>query len=235
MELINSIILLILGIAFEVFFIYLIFWLVIEYLLRLVKNDELYYKLYFYIPILRNVVWVFYISFLLLLLIEYQLIFGFIVSCSIIILKWNYLKSFFYGLFFKLQKGNVVGQYIKLKNNAGMVQSLKNTTIDLELSNGDILQYPYHLLINEPISMPILGKLNKVSLLIDVNTENKVDFKNHVKKQILLNPYVVSPNKLRLDFIEDNNGVEKLKVIVYTCQEIYVSRITDYIRSIKFS
>ena len=116
-----------------------------------------------------------------------------------------------------------------------MVQSLKNTTIDLELSNGDILQYPYHLLINEPISMPILGKLNKVSLLIDVNTENKVDFKSHVKKQILLNPYVVSPNKLRLDFIEDNNGVEKLKVIVYTCQEIYVSRITDYIRSIKFS
>ena len=74
MELINSIILLILGIAFEVFFIYLIFWLVIEYLLRLVKNDELYYQLYFYIPILRNVVWVFYISFLLLLLIEYQLI-----------------------------------------------------------------------------------------------------------------------------------------------------------------
>ena len=79
MELINSIILLILGIAFEVFFIYLVFWLVIEYLLRLVKNDELYYQLYFYLPILRNVVWVFYISFLLLLLIEYQLIFGFIV------------------------------------------------------------------------------------------------------------------------------------------------------------
>jgi len=235
MEFMNSTILLILEIAFEVFFIYLFFWIIIEYLLRLVKNDELYYQLSFYIPQIRNIVWVFYISYLFLLLIEFHLIFGLIVFCSFIIIQWNYLKSFFYGIFFKFQKGNVVGQYIKLKGKSGMIHGLKNASMDLELSNGDILQYPYHLLINEPISMPVLGKLNKVSILIDVNTENKGEFLQYVKKQILLNPYVVSPNKVRLDFIEDKKGVEKLKVIVYTCQEVYVSRITDYIRSINFS
>ena len=122
-----------------------------------------------------------------------------------------------------------------MKDKSGMIHGLKSARMDLELSNGDILQYPYYLLINNPISMPVLGKLNKVSILIDINTENKGEFLLHVKKQILLNPYVVSPNKVRLDFIEDNKGEEKLKVIVFTCQESYVSKITDYIHSIKFS
>jgi len=221
-----------LEIAFEVLSIYLLFWFILEYLLRLVKNDGLYYQLSFYIPQIRNIVWVFYISYLFLILIDYQLIFGSIVLICFLIIKWKYLKSFFYGMFFKIQKGNVVGQYIKLKDKSGMIHDLKNSRMDLELSNGDILQYPYHLLINEPISLPVLGKLNKISILIDVETEDKTAYLLNVKKQILLNPYVVSPNKVRLDFIEDKKGKEKLKVVVYTCEEIYVSRITDYIRSI---
>ena len=232
MDVINSTILLMLQIALEVFSIYMLFWIILEYLLRLVKNDGLYYQLSFYIPQIRNIVWVFYISYLFLLLIDYQLIFGSIVLICFLIIKWKYLKSFFYGMFFKIQKGNVVGQYIKLKDKRGMIHDLKNSRMDLELSNGDILQYPYHLLINEPISLPVLGKLNKISILIDVETEDKTAYLLNVKKQILLNPYVVSPNKVRLDFIEDKKGKEKLKVVVYTCEEIYVSRITDYIRSI---
>ena len=232
MDVINSTILLMLQIALEVFSIYMFFWIILEYLLRLVKNDGLYYQLSFYIPQIRNIVWVFYISYLFLLLIDYQLIFGSIVLICFLIIKWKYLKSFFYGMFFKIQKGNVVGQYIKLKDKRGMIHDLKNSSMDLELSNGDILQYPYHLLINEPISLPVLGKLNKISILIDVETEDKTAYLLNVKKQILLNPYVVSPNKVRLDFIEDKKGKEKLKVVVYTCEEIYVSRITDYIRSI---
>jgi hypothetical protein len=232
MNIINSTILLMLEIAFEVLSIYLLFWFILEYLLRLVKNDGLYYQLSFYIPQIRNIVWVFYISYLFLILIDYQLIFGSIVLICFLIIKWKYLKSFFYGMFFKIQKGNVVGQYIKLKDKSGMIHDLKNSRMDLELSNGDILQYPYHLLINEPISLPVLGKLNKISILIDVETEDKTAYLLNVKKQILLNPYVVSPNKVRLDFIEDKKGKEKLKVVVYTCEEIYVSRITDYIRSI---
>jgi hypothetical protein len=232
MDIINSTILLMLEIAFEVLSIYLLFWFILEYLLRLVKNDGLYYQLSFYIPQIRNIVWVFYISYLFLILIDYQLIFGSIVLICFLIIKWKYLKSFFYGMFFKIQKGNVVGQYIKLKDKSGMIHDLKNSRMDLELSNGDILQYPYHLLINEPISLPVLGKLNKISILIDVETEDKTAYLLNVKKQILLNPYVVSPNKVRLDFIEDKKGKEKLKVVVYTCEEIYVSRITDYIRSI---
>lgn len=221
-----------LEIALEVVSIYLLFWIILEYLLRLVKNDGLYYQLSFYIPQIRNIVWVFYISYLFLLLIDFQLIFGSIVLICFLIIKWKYLKSFFYGIFFKIQKGNVVGQYIKLKDKRGMIHDLKNSRMDLELSNGDILQYPYHLLINEPISLPVLGKLNKISILIDVETEDKTAYLLDFKKQILLNPYVVSPNKVRLDFIEDKKGKEKLKVVVYTCEEIYVSRITDYIRSI---
>ena len=232
MDVINSTILLMLEIALEVVSIYLLFWIILEYLLRLVKNDGLYYQLSFYIPQIRNIVWVFYISYLFLLLIDFQLIFGSIVLICFLIIKWKYLKSFFYGIFFKIQKGNVVGQYIKLKDKRGMIHDLKNSRMDLELSNGDILQYPYHLLINEPISLPILGKLNKISILIDVKTEDKTAYLLNFKKQILLNPYVVSPNKVRLDFIEDKKGKEKLKVVVYTCEEIYVSRITDYIRSI---
>jgi len=232
MDVINSTILLMLEIALEVVSIYLLFWIILEYLLRLVKNDGLYYLLSFYIPQIRNVVWVFYISYLFLLLIDFQLIFGSIVLICFLILKWKYLKSFFYGIFFKIQKGNVVGQYIKLKDKRGMIHDLKNSRMDLELSNGDILQYPYHLLINEPISLPVLGKLNKISILIDVETEDKSAYLLNFKKQILLNPYVVSPNKVRLDFIEDKKGKEKLKVVVYTCEEIYISRITDYIRSI---
>jgi len=232
MDIINSTILLMLEIAFEVLSIYLLFWFILEYLLRLVKNDGLYYQLSFYIPQIRNIVWVFYISYLFLILIDYQLIFGSIVLICFLIIKWKYLKSFFYGMIFKIQKGNVVGQYIKLKDKSGMIHDLKNSRMDLELSNGDILQYPYHLLINEPISLPVLGKLNKISILIDVETEDKTAYLLNVKKQILLNPYVVSPNKVRLDFIEDKKGKEKLKVVVYTCEEIYVSRITDYIRSI---
>jgi len=232
MDVINSTILLMLEIALEVVSIYLLFWIILEYLLRLVKNDGLYYLLSFYIPQIRNVVWVFYISYLFLLLIDFQLIFGSIVLICFLILKWKYLKSFFYGIFFKIQKGNVVGQYIKLKDKRGMIHDLKNSRMDLELSNGDILQYPYHLLINEPISLPVLGKLNKISILIDVETEDKSAYLLNFKKQILLNPYVVSPNKVRLDFIEDKKGKEKLKGVVYTCEEIYISRITDYIRSI---
>ena len=144
MDVINSTILLMLEIALEVVSIYLLFWIILEYLLRLVKNDGLYYQLSFYIPQIRNIVWVFYISYLFLLLIDFQLIFGSIVLICFLIIKWKYLKSFFYGIFFKIQKGNVVGQYIKLKDKRGMIHDLKNSRMDLELSNGDILQYPYH-------------------------------------------------------------------------------------------
>ncbi len=232
MEYLNWTILLIFEIALEVFFIVLIFWLIIEYFLRLIKNDKIYYQLAFYIPLLRNIVWIFYIGYLFSLLLNSHLIFGLVVLVSFLIFKWNYLKSFFYGIIFKVQKGNVIGQYIKFKDKKGMIHDLKNTRMDIELSNGDVLQYPYYLLINEPISMPVLGKLNKVSLLLDVNTDKKEEYLLDIKKQILLNPYIVSPNKMRLDFIEDKNGKEKLKVILYTCQESYISRITDYIHSI---
>ena len=232
MEYLNWTILLILELAFEVFFIYLFFWIILEYFLRLIKNDELYYQLTFYIPIFRNIVWGFYIGYLFLLMIEFQYIFGSAILLTFLIFKWNYLKSFFYGLFFKIQKGNVIGQYIKLKDKKGMIHDLKNSRMDIELSNGDILQYPYHLLINEPISMPILGKLNKISILLDVNTDKKDEYLIQLKKQILLNPYIVSPNKIRLDYIEDKKGKEKLKLVMYTCQESYISRITDYIHSL---
>ena len=62
MEYLNWTILLMLQIAFEVFFIYLFFWIILEYFLRLIKNDELYYQLTFYIPIFRNIVWIFKID-----------------------------------------------------------------------------------------------------------------------------------------------------------------------------
>ena len=93
MDVINSTILLMLEIALEVVSIYLLFWIILEYLLRLVKNDGLYYQLSFYIPQIRNVVWVFYISYLFLLLIDFQLIFGSIVLICFLIIKWKYELS----------------------------------------------------------------------------------------------------------------------------------------------
>ncbi len=221
-------VLLIFKIALDVAVIIFIFWFIQAYLTRWIKDDYWYHQIMFYNPVLRNIIWILYSCYIIYLVIEINQFFGLLIALFILVLMWTSIKNLFYGIIYKIQTGNVIGQQVNLKEYSGKISALRNTKVDLELDNGQIIQYPYHVFFKDVTSSPEYGNLKKVSVLLDMEIK-EIDLKQ-IERSILSNPYVVAPEKLVIEIIDDNSSNKKLKIILFTAHQKYISRVTKFLK-----
>ncbi len=84
------------------------------------------------------------------------------------------------------------------------------------------------MFIKDVTSSPEYGNLKKVSVLLDMKIK-EIDLKQ-IERSILSNPYVVAPEKLVIEIIDDNSSNKKLKIILFTAHQKYISRVTKFLK-----
>ncbi len=221
--------------------LFLVFWFFQKYVIRWIKNDRIHDALEFYIPVMRNTVWVLFIIDLLyeVILLNYQSswVKG-IMACGmfgiIIAFVWGIIRDFIQGIIFKFQKGNIIGQRIKLDDFSGEIVQMKNTKLDIQLENGEIIQYPYSKLTSKVVTKPTIARhLKSCSFSISVPYGTHLEkTKEQITRYMLNIPWVISGMKMKIEVIDQNLEEINLKIIVYTIDEKYISKIKQEVDSL---
>lgn len=93
-----------------------------------------------YVPIIFNFVWIFFFFYTVYVLALVNPIITFFISTIILIATWGYVKDFIQGTLFKVRKGNIIGQLIRMNDASGKVFNMKSTRIHIRLDNGEIIE-----------------------------------------------------------------------------------------------
>ena len=216
--------------------IFLFFFIAKRYLTPWIRNERLQEYLRFYLPLVRNVVW---ILFCIDLIYEISLI-NLFVSLSlfgvIIALLWQLVRDFVQGIIFVFQKGNIVGQRLKINDYSGVVSAQTMTKLHLEIENGEIIQFPYCKVTSQLVSEPtVAGHLKSCSFSVVLSEKVNVDAaKDKLTSHLLSMPWVISTMKIKVEVVEERNANIELKVVVYTSSEKYISRIKQEIAELLF-
>jgi len=221
---------------FTAFGIFIFFWLVIRYVIPRIRKERLQDKLHFYVPLVRNAVWVlFFIDLIyeLALVNPYVTLGLFGVGLA---LSWQLVRDYIQGIIFGFQKGNIIGQRIKIEEYSGIISELKATKLNLEIENGEIIQFPYGKVTSQIISKPTFAKHLK-SCGFTVSLSSKVDVgkaQQKLMRRLLNMPWVISSMKIKIEVLEQNQQQIDLKVVVYTSDEKYIPKIKQEVSELIF-
>ena len=219
------------------FSIFIFFFITKRYLTPWIRNEQLKEDLCFYLPLVRNVVW---ILFFIDLVYEISLI-NLLLSLSlfgvIIALLWQLVRDFVQGIIFGFQKGDIVGQRLKIDNYSGIVSAQTTTKLHLEIENGEIIQFPYSKVNTHLVSKPTVARhLKSCSFSVVLSEKVNIDAaKEKLISHLLSMPWVISTMKIKVEVVDERNTNIELKVIVYTSSEKYISRIKQEIAELLFN
>jgi len=220
----------------EAFWIFIVFWVFINYIIPWIRNERIQERLKFYLPLIRNVFWV---LFFIDLIYELSII-NPIVSVSIfgviVGLLWQFIRDFVQGVIFGFQKGNIIGQRLKINDYSGTVADLKTTKLHLEIENGEIVQFPYSKISSQLVSKPTVTKhLKSCSFSVYLSEHVNVDkAQNRLIEHLLNMPWVISTMKIKVEVVEERRESIELKVVVYTSDEKYIPRIKQEVSELLF-
>ncbi len=203
--------------------VYLVIW---RFVLPFIKNQRWHDSIKFYLPVFRNLL-------MLLLVIEVVIVLGqsspFLVVAVLAVLVatlWGYVTNTLLGTFFKLQRGNLKGQGIKLDAYAGKVIEMKNTKMEIETERGEILQVPYAKIVNNVEIRPSAAKhLKSCSVVIKVREKGFKVLQKEVLNMVGNLPYVVDSVLPKVEVIEQDKDAYSCKVVVYTNDDKFVPLI----------
>nr|MDA3853029.1 mechanosensitive ion channel [Bacteroidales bacterium] len=152
----------------------------------------------------------------------------------ILILTWNYVKDFVQGTIFKIQKGNIVDQSIKIETFSGVIVTMGNTKIDIQLDNGEILQYPYSKLSTQIIRTATNVKYFK-NCIFNISVPLPVEI-DKLKQQILVHlldsPWVVSTMRIKIEIVGQESEMINIKINAYTLDEKFIPKIQNSLAGI---
>jgi len=218
------------------FWIFIVFFVAIRYVTPWISNERLQERLRFYLPLIRNIVW---ILFFIDLVYEISLI-NLFVSLSlfgvVIALLWQLVRDFVQGIIFGFQKGNIVGQRLKINDFSGTVSAQTATKLHLEVENGEIFQFPYSKVTSQLVSKPTEARyLKSCSFSVVLSEKVNIDAaRDKLTSHLLSMPWVISTMKIKVEVVEEKNANIELKVVVYTSSEKYISRIKQEIAELLF-
>lgn len=224
------------SMIFAAFWIFIFFLIVIKYIIPRIKKERLQDRLQFYMPLIRNLVWVLYA---IDLIYELALINPYVTLGLLgvgLALSWQLVRDYIQGIIFGFQKGNIIGQRIKIGEYSGIISELNATKLNLEIENGEIIQFPYNAVTSQVISKPTFAKHLK-SCGFTVSISNKVDVdkaKQKLMRYLLNMPWVISSMNIKIEVIEKENQQIDLKVVVYTSDEKYVPKIKQAVGDLIF-
>lgn len=198
-----------------------------RYILRWIKNKRNQSKAGIYIPIGINIVWIAFFLYTIYELALINLIISIFISGLILIATWSNIKDFIQGIVFRLQEGNITGQRIKIDDFSGKVIKMRNTRIDIQVENGEIVQYPYSKLANQVIGISNSVKHYKYctfSVSVPL-AEGIEDTNNQIVTKLYNIPWIVSTMKIETEIIDHDSEKIHVKIKAYTLDEKFIPKI----------
>lgn len=211
-------------------------WLISRYVIRFVRNEHRQRSLGLYVPLITNIIWILYFLYTFYVLALINPVISIFVFGLILALTWNYVKDFVHGTLFKLQKGNLAGQRIKADGFSGEVIRMRNTKIDLQLENGEIIQYPYSKLSNQAIGISTSVKHQKY-FTIQHTVRYKGDpesLKMEVNSSLLNIPWIVSTMNIKTEILERDSEKTVIRINGYTLDEKFILKIQRALELMEF-
>lgn len=208
--------------------IFAIFGLIQHIVLGLIRKEWLHDWVEFYNPLFRNIAWVLFTINAVYRLTEVNPIVSLVVIGIILALGWQSIRDFIQGTIFRFQKGNLIGQRLKVKSYDGIVSKMENTKIELITDNDEIIQIPYSKIISAVTSRPTATKhLIKGQIVINLSQDSTIEAAaSKLKTQLLNMPWVITSKGIKVEKIEGEN---QLKVAFSTLNEGFVERIREEI------
>lgn len=223
--------LLIFRIIFEITFFILFFWISREYLVKFLRDQKWKKKLTFYIPIARNIFWVFYAFYIFSFLVNVNTVLAIVTLGFLMAIFWKSIINLIYGIIYKIQKGNVYGSQITINEFTGLIISLKNTKMEIESEDGKVFQFPYISLFNQKVSIPTIGKSKFVAIKYNLKKQLSDEDIFNIKKQILCCPYVINPSGLSVEIInKEQKKILSIKLLVLNT--LYVQSLNNHLDKI---
>tara|TARA_B110000285_G_scaffold181059_1_gene204279 strand:- start:295 stop:1014 length:720 start_codon:yes stop_codon:yes gene_type:complete len=219
------------------FSIFIFFFITKRYLTPWIRNEQLKEDLCFYLPLVRNVVWILFFIDLVYEISLINLLLSLSIFGVIIALLWQLVRDFVQGIIFGFQKGDIVGQRLKIDNYSGIVSAQTTTKLHLEIENGEIIQFPYSKVNTHLVSKPTVARhLKSCSFSVVLSEKVNIDAaKEKLISHLLSMPWVISTMKIKVEVVDERNTNIELKVIVYTSSEKYISRIKQEIAELLFN
>ena len=219
------------------FSIFIFFFITKRYLTPWIRNEQLKEDLCFYLPLVRNVVWILFFIDLVYEISLINLLLSLSIFGVIIALLWQLVRDFVQGIIFGFQKGDIVGQRLKIDNYSGIVSAQTTTKLHLEIENGEIIQFPYSKVNTHLVSKPTVARhLKSCSFSVVLSEKVNIDAaKEKLISHLLSMPWVISTMKIKVEVVDERNANIELKVIVYTSSEKYISRIKQEIAELLFN
>lgn len=198
-----------------------------KYIIRWIKNKRKQSMAGIYIPIGIDIIWIVFFLYSIYELASINLIISMFISGLVLLASWSNIKDFIQGIIFRLQEGNITGQRIKIGDFSGEVITLRNTKIDLQVENGEIVQYPYSKLSNQIIGISTSVKHFKYcTFSVSVPLADGIEeTKNQIVTQILNIPWIVSTMKIETEIIDLDSEKVHVKIKAYTLDEKFIPKI----------
>ena len=209
---------------FQISFFIFLFWFTRLYLVKLVKPLPLQKRFLFYIPIVRNLFWIFYSFYVFSFLLSINSTFALVVLIFLVLIFWRLIKDLVFGLIYKIQKGNVIGHNISIDKISGVIVALKNTKIEVRSENDEVFQFSYSLLSLQKISIPNINKSKVLSLNYNLDKIPTNDQLKDFRRNLFSIPYIVAPDRSNIQIIDSNNKI-LLIVKVFLPSERYIELV----------
>ncbi len=207
-----------------------------RYIVKFIKNERRQSSMSLHVPLVANVIWIIFFLYAIYELTLINPLISVLITGLIILVTWNNVKDFVQGTVFKLQQGNLVGQRIKVGEFSGEVIRMRNTKIDLQLENGEVIQYPYSKLSKQVIGISTSVKHFKyctLNITVPYTTELEA-LKEHVVIQLLNIPWIVSSMSIKTEIVVQDSDTIDIKIGAYTLDKKFVPKIQNALNLIEF-
>lgn len=218
---------------FEAVLIYLVFTLISRFILPFVRGEKWSDRLSFYTPVLRNLSFIVFLVYVLLVLAiayPYATLIG---VASLLLLLWGIIREVFQGTLFRLYKGNLAGQRIQFKDYAGKILDMKNIKMEIETDKGELLQIPYSQIISGVEVKPSTTRnLKTCNVELKLNSTDYIGKEEEWLRKLATIPYVVLSKVPKIEVLDQSGDQLHVKVVVYTNSDEFIPSVRQYITSL---
>lgn len=194
-------------------------WILQRFAIILVKDRQKKEQIYFYIPVLRNLIWIIYIIYVEYILVSYQPLFVLLGTFILLLLSWSIVKNFVQGTIYRLMKGNIIGIPIQIESYKGKIIKMTDLKVSIQSSSGEEVQIPYADIINKVvIKSPQQKNTGTHTIIIPIDNNNENDTKEKIQAKMISFPWVIAGKPIQIHFFRKEN-IDKVK-ITYALENI---------------
>lgn len=196
-------------------------WLLQRFAIVLVKNRRKKEQIYFYIPLLRNIIWIAYIIYVEYILVSYQPIFVLTATIILLLLSWNMVKNFVQGTIYRLVKGNIIGTPIQIEGHKGKIIKMNDLKVSIQSSAGEEAQIPYTDIVDKVLVKTPQQKntgTHTIVASVSKNDENENGMKEKIQAKMISYPWVIASKPIQIRFFKTEDA-DKVK-ITYALEDV---------------